>query len=316
MDHKNHIFVFNGNLSLTIDRKIMAWRENFIAKHGDFAVSSISLEETTPELLVQELTVDPFLANARLVIVRGGLKLATQYDTPAYWNSLLERIPANNFIVFHEIEALPVLSSLLDREATVKDFSIHSVSAAEKYIEDELPEISSEIVSKIALALFPNIPLLQSEVAKLKLIPNLSGSEALANCTLHSEKEIFKGIDALLAWNPNGAVMLLQITEASNQFELLSEITRAIRKPAIYIGLLLSGYSISQAQIATGIKDYPAKKYAAGSRKNKEAFIKLYTDLCVLDLGSKTGWLGSTDSTIGEYIISAFLNYHFCLHSA
>jgi hypothetical protein len=97
---------------------------------------------------------------------------------------------------------------------------------------------------------------------------------------------------------------------------MLSEVTRALRKPALYTELILSGYSMQNAQIATGIKDYPAKKYAAGSLRNKRAFIDLYKELCQLDVKSKTGALGSTESTVGEHIMSAFLNYHFCLHSA
>lgn len=70
MDHKNHIFVFSGNLSLTIDRKIAAWRENFVVKHGEFAVSGVALETIEPNLLIGELTAGPFLASARLIIVR------------------------------------------------------------------------------------------------------------------------------------------------------------------------------------------------------------------------------------------------------
>jgi hypothetical protein len=79
---------------------------------------------------------------------------------------------------------------------------------------------------------------------------------------------------------------------------------------------MLSGYSLQNAQAATGIKDYPAKKYAAGSLHNRRALVTLYTELCQLDVASKTGALGSAETTIGEHITSAFLNYHFCLHSA
>lgn len=157
---------------------------------------------------------------------------------------------------------------------------------------------------------------MQAEVAKLALLPELTTADALANCSFRSEKELFKALDALLIGNPAEAVKLLKLTESTNDFEILSEVTRALRKPALYTALILSGYSIQNAQSATGIKDYPAKKYAAGSLENKRALVNLYTELCRLDVGSKTGSLGSADTTLGEHITSSFLNYHFCLHSA
>lgn len=316
MDHKNHIFVFSGNLSLTIDRKIAAWRENFIAKHGEFAVSVVVLETVEPNILAGELTSGPFLASARLIIVRWASKVSSQYASIEYWDTLFAAIPATNFVVFHETNDLPELSKVLEKNATIKDFSITTLPAAIEYIENELPSLNPSIVSKIATALLQNIPLLQSEVAKLALLPDLTAEEALANCSIRSEKELFKALDALMLGNPAEAIELLQLVESTNPFEMLSEVTRALRKPALYTELILSGYSMQNAQIATGIKDYPAKKYAAGSLRNKRAFIDLYKELCQLDVKSKTGALGSTESTVGEHIMSAFLNYHFCLHSA
>ena len=192
-------------------------------------------------------------------------------------------------MIFHAITELTEISEIFTKNANIKDFSINTIAEAIEYIKNELPSIHYSAVTKLANAFLQNIPLLQSEIAKLSLIPELTTAEAIINCNIRSEKELFKALDALLSGNPSEAVALLQIAESTNDFEILCEVTRALRKPAIYTKLLLSGWSIQKSQAATGIKDYPAKKYAAGSDNSKRELITLYCELCNLDVSSKTG---------------------------
>jgi hypothetical protein len=113
------------------------------------------------------------------------------------------------------------LSEVLVRNATIKDFSINTLSGAIEYVENELPTLNPTTASKIASSLLQNIPLLQAEVAKLALLPDLTVEEALANCSIHSEKELFKALDALVLGNPREAIELLQLRESTNAFEIL-----------------------------------------------------------------------------------------------
>jgi hypothetical protein len=138
-----------------------------------------------------------------------------------YWDTLFAAIPTTNFVVFHETGDLLELSEVLEKNATIKDFSINTLSGAIEYVENELPTLNPSTVSKIASSLLQNIPLLQAEVAKLALLPDLTAEEALANCSLSSEKELFKALDALMLGNPREAIELLQLRESTNAFEVL-----------------------------------------------------------------------------------------------
>lgn len=123
----NTVYYFSGNLTLTVDRKVRAWRESFAIKYGEHAILSLSLEDITPAALSSELSTPAFLANARLIILRGSSIAHTQYGTSDFWTLHLKRLPENTFIVFaHLSSEYDELINHLQKNAQIKSYHLEA----------------------------------------------------------------------------------------------------------------------------------------------------------------------------------------------
>lgn len=66
------------------------------------------------------------------------------YGQAEYWDHLIASIPENHIVAFVAAEGIPPLGEILNKVATIKDYTVDGTWEIQNYIQNRLPLISSK----------------------------------------------------------------------------------------------------------------------------------------------------------------------------
>jgi len=229
----SHIFQFTGNLLLAREASLATWKKAFREKHGDLNLTTCHIADIAAEQLAGELSTPPFLAEKRLTIVHIDWKISVKkqkneeegqeeefkknpkkielYDQFDFWEKVIAHIPEDHIVAFVGPENIPPLQEILNRVAQTKKFEVLETPwEIQNYIQNRLPLLSTQGAKLFALRIGVNYKpkndepqkinflLLENEIQKLLLLPEITEKQILENITESIEVQNFKIIDTLL----------------------------------------------------------------------------------------------------------------------
>ena len=312
-------YIFHGNDTHAQQETVA----KLIAKLGDpsmLELNTTRLESNaTFAQLQQAASAMPFLAKARLVIVRdllsGKLDKALQKQLEAY----LPTLPETTRLLFLESQPLRATSRLVklaesEKSGYVKQFVKPEGAALERWIRQQVEEENGRISPQAAHMLAANVgnqmEILSRELEKLLLYCNgeeIQSEQVKRLSPYAAEASIFDLVDALGNRNSKKASQLLQekFLEGADPFYLFSMFTRQFRLLIQVKELADEGkrpQTISQDLKMHGF--VVGKLYQQCQGFSLTQLEQIYRHLLSIDVGVKTG---RNDMTTALHLLVANL---------
>lgn len=146
----NQIFLFTGEGTFVLREERRKWQDAFRQKHGAENLLHLDAAKLTYRALLDEVSVMPFLAEKRLVIVEG---------IPRFEKEEMEALPQHmhpsSLLVFSEPKPDKRLGSVkvLQKIATVKEFTAPAGAGLRQWIRQYAQSLGSSMDDRAAEAL-------------------------------------------------------------------------------------------------------------------------------------------------------------------
>lgn len=299
---------------------------DLVAKLGDPAMLELNttrFEGSIPiSNLRQACSAVPFLAKARLVIVKGFF--ATN-PTKAVLDELvafLPTLPETTRLIFLESEALRETHTIVKLAQTgkagyAKLFNRPEGAALEKWIREWVEGKNGRIAPAAIHLLMTNIgnelQLLENEIEKL-LLYKLDGVIETADvhllCPYVAESSIFDLVDALGGRNSKKAALLLQqkLLDGTDPFYIFSMFVRQFRLLIQIKELADSGQRPTAIAKELKMHNFVVEKlFRQGQQFSIGQLEQIYRHLLEIDVGVKTG---RNEMTTALNLFTASLTAH------
>lgn len=310
MSDNPNFYLFHGDDDMAIEAAVKQVRESMGAgPNAEMNINDYDGENITVAEVLNNVSSFPFLADKRLVIVRGLVKHLMRNEAG---KRDLDRL-------IDEVESLPEYARLVLVEREKLRSNLKIVKAAEKvgyHREFSTPKDSTQWIQNrarsaydtdiepraaIALASVTGSDLRRADNELVKLVSYADG-RAITEADVElltpyvAEANVFDMVDALATGNGHVALSLMkQVLDADPGdpgFRLFSLIARHFQRLLLVREHLDSGGSANNKDIGRvlGIHPYPAGKLAVQSRNfDVTALEKIYRRLQQYDVEMKTG---------------------------
>lgn len=285
-------------------------------------LTQMTASEFTIERFGSSAMVVPFLADRRLVIIRGLLGAGEEQRTgrrgrrPANEKPpggdivpLLEQLPVTTDVVFIEGRiggSNPVLRSIRElgpERVTIKEFPALRRDSLANWVRQRVREkgaaIESAAVAELVEAVGDNLWAMDSEIEKLSIYSTgrpITAEDVVAMVSTNREANVFDLVDAIMARRPNVALRAMDnlLNDGAGGTYLISMIARQARMLAIAQELMRNNVPQNEWAPRLGTaSDFVVRKTSEQARRfTPEAVVSLYRLLVQADVSMK-----SSDST-------------------
>ncbi len=311
----SNLFLFTGEESYLLNEKIKAWKDAFLAKHGELNLEVLDAKKTPINEIMAAVTAMPFLGDKRLIFIHGlpekpktrnkdkVSKADEKRDEQLKKLAKdLDQIPETSVVIF--VQSQPdkrksFYKSLI-KKAEVKEFNPLAGSSLIQWVQNRLQSSGGSIGYSAAEHLVsltgPSLWRLSSEIDKLaQHSPGKNiAKELIDNLVVPSiEANIFHLTDALAVKDGKKAIANLHKSMAAgeNLRQVFYMIIRQFRLFLQGVSFLNEAPNPSPTVFSAKLKIHPfvAKNTLAQSRHfNIKELKKAYADLLEIDTGLKT----------------------------
>lgn len=285
------IYFFTGNSDYLLKNQVFAWKNQFIAKYGDFNCVDIkNIKETDNNILWEHISSGSFLAEKKLVII--SLEWKIDETDENFLLKCFDKIPDNNIILLHKInpdKRKKFIKSIMSL-STHKEFLSGDEGSVYQFIQSKYnSQISAAAIREIVRYKSANIWKIIPEIEKLLIWkPTIEISDIQEHIFPELEASIFECIDAILQKDiPQITKLIPIILEQSSIYWLYASLLANLRN-TLYISYLKS-QSIPATKINT-ILDLKNKAFLI-NKNYKITYNQLkwlYNNLVALDALNKS----------------------------
>ncbi len=208
MSDSSNIFLFTGENTYALMQELVRWKKGFVDKHGAENMLEVSSSEEKLSSLMDHVAAMPFIAEKRLVIVRGIPTLEKEEMT-----RFLGAIHPQTIVAFVDPKPDKRLTSVktLQQIAVTKEYKALSPGERALWLTEEAKRHGAELTEPGKKALLDIVGddqwMLSSELAKLALTRKPIDREAVITYVIPSGERIIWGFTNLLGeGNVHGAL--------------------------------------------------------------------------------------------------------------
>lgn len=319
------IYIFSGKDDFSLNRALEEVKEG-IGDQSLLAANTTVLEgqHVTSDQLSNVIEAAPFLAERRLVIVKGLLERIQpktrssrrKKTAPANQGQdeyklifqSIERVPPSTTLVFVDRIDLdgrtqnksPIIKELISRADVVKYFPLLRGSLLKKWIRDEVNReggrISGQAVDLLVNTVGSNLWIMQNEIKKLTLYTSgrcIEEDDVKEVVGYAQEASVFAMVDAVIGFKLGVAERLVGelMEKGAAPVQLLYMITRQFRMIARIKGLKEKGIKDQEIQNKLGLtSEFAFRKTLEQSSRYPMVRIRdVYRRLLAADIFIKTG---------------------------
>lgn len=300
-------YIFHGEDEYNIAARIQAMRNQML---DNLNISEFDGTKATVGEVLSSVRVLPFLADKRLVIVRGMLKHITRKGAgkvgKADLNQLIETLPTlpkSARLVFWENKELNAKNKLVllantEKSGYIKSFTVTKninswlAQKAQEYGVDIQPAAANALSNVVG----KDLRAADGEIFKLAAyvgVGEMITAQDVALLTSYvAEADIFAMVDAIGQRNGRLALHhLKQLLVDGQPLQLFAMIVRQFRFILLAREWMDNGGGVSELASAIGVHPFVAKKVAAQAKgyRNIREIEEIYRELLATDVGIKTG---------------------------
>lgn len=298
------LYLLHGEDNFRSRQKLNKIKKDFAKQDpSKINLACFDIEEVEFKNIKQAIKAQPFLAKARLIIIKNLISKGHKNIQEKFYDLISNKeIPKSNNVVLFESDKVKKnskLYKLLSKVGKVEEFNPLYGYQLDKWIENEMKnrggKIDKKAISKLAVFVGSNLNQLDCEIDKL--IAYKGSGEILEediNLQVRAKLDdnIFNFVDALGHKNKSMALRLLheQIEQGRNEIYLLTMIAYQLRN--LIIIKSLHGQGLREQEISREAKMHPyvVKKTLAQVRNFELSKLKImYHDLLEADISFKTG---------------------------
>ncbi|MDD4151506.1 MAG: hypothetical protein PHR68_02745 [Candidatus Gracilibacteria bacterium] len=324
------IYLFTGNSSYLIERKVKAWKKAFLEKFGDFNVLHLrDLSVISQNFLQENLLSGPFLGDKKLIILEDFFKKGkskkddesigdeedeNETNMNEFFLENLGKIPENNIVVLTSTNILKTskIYKFIREFGKIEEFDIK-----DNYdLKNNLEKIYTDLVDSRALDLIisykaGDIYKIINEIDKLLIINDKISYEIVEKYVIpEMEQNIFPIIDDFLNLKKKDFFEKLDIIlQRNNYFQFYWSFLSNLRFYVYVFKLKSDGYSNHKilADLNLGNRGFLLEKNFKVSIQN---LFSTYEKLVNLDLKMKSGdFVGSNESDLVFEFDKVLLEY-------
>ncbi|MFA7308992.1 MAG: DNA polymerase III subunit delta [Patescibacteria group bacterium] len=303
MDEKKNalIYLFHGEDDFTTQEKITRQKKNFLAKHGEFNLTTFNEENFSKESFIETVTASPFLGEKRLIIVEDMVSVFKKEEWEFIEKNIVH-IPDTSVLIFQESEkvkdknpifGLITTSNILEQKKTfgssIMQHAKESLTRAGVTIDQNALSLFSDLIGSNTRSAEQEISKIISYAAKSKhisiqdiekLVVGQKTNNIFALVETLSQRNIKKSQDMLSDFFLSGDKIHHILPPIAYQFRTLLIVSLANTK------------KIPSSQYS---KDFDLKPYtiqkSQGMLRNfsLSSLLKIHQYISECDLGVKTG---------------------------
>lgn len=311
------VFLFFGQDTYSLNKKLSFWRSEFEKKHGgDMNISIINGGDSNAQEIFQCAASVPFLGEKRLLIVKNFLSEGDDRERAAL-AELLPRIPDSSVAVFsetNEIDRRTVLFKKIQKFGKLVEFTQLTGSKLLGWIEKEVERRNSAIEKDaliyLADIISDDLYRLENEIAKL--VSYAAGRKITKKdidllIDMQFAASIFRLTDGIGQKNEKVAIVTLhQLIETGEDLHrILYMIMRQFR--IIMCVRDLASQGLSRDAMATKLKEHPfvISNTTAQSRNfSMEQLMRAYELLIEIDTKLKSGGIRIFAGDNREFVLA------------
>lgn len=196
------LYLFTSNDAKLLHLEVGKWKHAFIAKHGDFNVLDIKVEEVDNNFLSEQLLAGTFFGGKKLVILSGDF---SKNGADAFIMKQAKNIQPETFVILSQIspDKRSKFYKFLKEHAELKDFQISGEADAKNYIQKKYGDkIDMSALNLLYRYKSGNIGKMISEIEKLLILnEKITMRDVEQGVFPELEESIFECINALLYKN-------------------------------------------------------------------------------------------------------------------
>ncbi|MDD5213087.1 MAG: hypothetical protein PHG82_01560 [Candidatus Gracilibacteria bacterium] len=323
------IYLFTGNSSYLIEKKVQSWKKAFIDKFGDFNLLHIrDLSQISQDFLRENLLSSPFLGDKKVIIIEDFFKKAkakkddeedNNDDTNTsnlndFLLNIFPRIPENNIVVLTSTNILKAskIYKFIKEHGKIEEFDIKD----DIDLKDNLQKIYPNSIDSRALDLIisykaGDIYKIVNEIDKLHITNDFIDSKIIENFVIPElEQNIFPLLDDFLNLKKNQFFSKLDtILQRNSYFQFYWSFLSNLRFYVYVYKLKSDSYTSRKIveDLGLGNRGFLVdKNYAVSAEK----LFKVFEDIVELDLQMKSGdFVGSAEEDFKFELEKVLLNY-------
>ena len=296
------VYVLYGKVDYLIKKQIKTIiKDNNI---DEINIIKYDLEQDSLLKIINDCNCISLFGDKKIILVynsyifTGSTKKNIEQDLTVL-EEYLNNINEDNILVFivnnEKLDERKKITKLIKKNGYVKEYnSVDTISVVKNLFDDY--SISIDLIKYLIERVGDNLPLLSSEIDKIKIYKNndkLITKEDINNLTCKSlEENNFKLIDAIISKNKNLAFELYNDRIKLNEEPIAIIITLANQIRIMYQvkQLYLNGYTENDIAKILNIHPYRVKLASQNSRKyDSDILIDYLKQLSDLDINIKTG---------------------------
>jgi len=296
------VYVLYGKIDYLINKQI----KNLINDNNidDINIIKYDLEQDNLNKIINDVNSVSLFSEKKLILVynsfifTGTTKKNIEHDTTEL-EDYLNNIDEENILVFivnnEKLDERKKITKLIKKVGYVKEYNDVDTISIVKNLFTEY-SISNDLIKYLIDRVGDNLPLLSSEIEKIKLYKNdnkIITKEDINNLTCKSlEVNNFKLIDAIISKNKNLAFELYNERVKLNEepIAIIVALANQIRIMYQVKQLYLNGYTENDIAKMLGIHPYRVKLAAQNSRKyDSKILLNYLKQLADLDIKIKSG---------------------------
>lgn len=242
-----NVFLFTGENTYSLDAEKQHWITEFRVKHGAENVSILQGDKLKLRELLDEVSTAPFIAEKRLVLLRGIPKLSKE-ETEVFLHSV------HPSVILVLADPKPdkrwASTKMILESVVIKEFPLLSPKQLEQWLTSESSRLQLQLEPPARSALLAlvgeNQSVLLQELEKLSLLPQPVNADTVMSVVLPAgEQEIWKLSSLIAAGDRKGALGYIQslLRQGEDPFSLWSILIWILRSLTSVVLALEEGHS-------------------------------------------------------------------------
>jgi len=294
------VYVLYGKISYLIEKNI----NKIIEQYNDNDVIKYDLEQDSLTKIINDANSVSLFSDKKTIIVynsyifTGSTKKNIEHnieDLELYLNNINEDTVLVFVVENEKLDERKKITKLVKKVGIIKEYNdVDTISVVKDLFNDY--SISLDLIKYLIERVGDNLPLLSSEIEKIKTYKNSDKNitkEDIDNLTIKSlEVNNFKLIDAIISKNKKLAYELYTERVKLNEepIAIIIAIANQIRIMYQVKQLYLNGYTENNIAKILNIHPYRVKLASQNSRKySEDLLIKYLKQLADLDIDIKNG---------------------------
>lgn len=303
------LVILTGQNDFLLTRELKKRIDSFVGQYGDLALERLSGDEAGYEQLYDAITILPFLASEKLVVLRSP---SSNKQFMESIELLVAAIPETTTVLLVEpkLDKRSSYYKFLKKQPEYYEFLAANIRNLTRFVQQEVKEKQGTISAQDAQYLVEMVGedqlLIANEVSKL-ITYNSSITKDAINALVEptSQSKIFDLIDAAFARNPQKALDLY-VEQRSQKVEPQAIIGMLVWQLHALAIVKTAGSDKSPAEIASASKLSPfviQKTQSIARRVDTVQLRRLVKELVEIDFASKTRAY-DLDQALQNYILT------------